>query len=70
MNEENVKLKAKTFFDHKIEVHITQNDGAWKNGKIKKIFDTYLMLDERIEGEMPIFFTEIKNMVKFTQKNK
>ena len=68
MIDDEIKNKAKTFCEHKIEVHITQTDGSWKNGKIKKMFDTYLMLDERIEGEMPLFYNEIKNIVKFNKK--
>jgi hypothetical protein len=68
MNEENIRLKAKTFCKHKIDVHITQEDGAWKNGKIKKVHEDYLMLEERLEGELPVFFSEIKNIVKFTNK--
>ena len=72
---DNVKLleqKANHFFRTGDEVHIKfkLKDGEmnrWKNGIILECSSDFFMLREFVDGEMPIFYLEIHDIVKFTR---
>lgn len=66
MNEELmvIKRKAQFYKDKNICVHISKKIGWIHNGFIKEISSDFLILDDEREGEMPIFFLEIKEIEK------
>lgn len=67
--EKELLFKVKTFKKLKFKIHISKKDGSWKNGEIKKVSEKYFILDEKKEGEIPIFFDDIKpnGITKFTE---
>lgn len=66
MSEENVLCrKAQEFLKLKIPVHISFKQNFWKRGIITEVKSDFFILDETIEGTMPIFFQEIKEIKKF-----
>jgi hypothetical protein len=69
MNEkkENDLLPQKVdyFFSNGVKVHISFNNGFWKRGIIKQISDTFFILDEVLEGEIPVFYQEIKGITAY-----
>ena len=61
--------KAAYFLEHNIEVHVSNSDGRFYNGYIVKIHeDSYLILDDKVYGETPIFFSGIISIERFREK--
>ena len=61
--------KAKYFIEHKIEIHISSSNGRFYNGHIIKIHEeSYLIIDDKVYGETPIFFSEIIGIERFKEK--
>jgi hypothetical protein len=68
MNENEMnKSKALYFKDKDISVHITKKNGRWNNGKIESIEEDKLIIDDREDGDTPIFLMEILDIEKFTE---
>lgn len=73
MNQENetelIKQKAKVFFEKKSMTHLALHDyaekRAWANGVIKELSDEFIILDEREDGDLLIFFKEIRKIEFF-----
>ena len=55
---------------HKQKVHIELINERFYNGAIMEILDDKLMLDEVNLGAMPIFFSQIKVLEAFKEKEK
>lgn len=61
--------KAAYFLEHNAEVHISSSNGRFYNGYIIKIHeDSYLIINDKIYGETPIFFSEILSIERFKEK--
>jgi|TARA_R100000750_G_scaffold62840_1_gene58457 hypothetical protein len=68
MDTENIKDKAKFFFDRKIIIHITTHKDSWYNGLILEISNNHLILNDKVHGESFILFEEIKTIDKYKEK--
>lgn len=64
-----LKQKAKYFYDNKITIHIKYKKGFWKRGQIKEIKKDYFVLNENLEGKIPIFFLEVKDIEKYSSNS-
>jgi hypothetical protein len=62
-------LKARYFLKNKLECHIILNNSWWYNGFIKQVKDTHLIIGERKLGEMPIYYNEIIEIIKYLPFN-
>ena len=49
-------------------VHISLTNGNWKNGIVKDVRSEFLILTERLEGDIPLFFQEILTIEPYTTK--
>lgn len=63
--KEEIIEKTKFYFDNFIKVHIETNSNRWYNGIIKSIEKEYILVDDRKEGIIEIFFSEIKMVERF-----
>lgn len=63
MNETNEK--AKFFFDKKVTIHVDTNSGRFYNGLIIEIHENFILVNDRMLGETPVYFSEIKNLERF-----
>ena len=63
-----IEKKANAFYLLQTKVHIFLNNGWWKRGYVKDVRTEFLILDEILEGEQPIFFEEIKSIEAYTPK--
>lgn len=51
---------AKFLFDKRITTHVDTTDGSFYNGLIIELSDTMLVINDRMLGETPILFSNIK----------
>lgn len=70
MNEEYedvtlLQQKANLFFKNKQKVHLSFKKDYWKRGYIKEVSADFFILDESLEGELPVFFLELKDIQLF-----
>jgi len=73
MNQEQVQVlmkKADYFYKNSIPVHIKFKENYWKRGLITELSSDFFLLDERMEGKMPIFFLEIEDIREFKEREK
>lgn len=63
-----LQKKADAFYVLKEKVHITFNNGHWARGLILEVGSEFFILDETLEGRQPVFFSDIKSIVKYTPK--
>jgi hypothetical protein len=74
MNEKETKLilkqKAEYFFGEKSEVHITKINKMFARGLILKIDKDKIMLQERKQGKIPVFFAEMLDISRCIEKEK
>ncbi len=61
-------IKAQSFFDLKLEVHILKSNREWLNGSIKEVGKSYLILIERKKGEVVVFFHEMFSIEKLEER--
>ena len=62
--DENIKRSAEVFFTNKVDVHITLISGSWCRGYITAVNEDHLILDEFMDGTMPIMFNKILGIEK------
>jgi len=63
------KKKVKAYFDNKLDVHLTLNDGEWLNAEIKDISnEEFFLINENKKGEMPVFYAELYDITKREEK--
>ena len=70
VNEELLKQKVNAYYKSGTIVHISFKKGYWKRGMILELSSDFFMLQERLEGEMPVFFSEIEDIAKFIPKER
>ena len=56
------------FFTKSITIHIDTNNGEWYNGLIIELHETFLVINDRVLGETPVPFSEIKVVERFKEK--
>lgn len=49
-------------------VHVSYKSGNWQRGKVIEVNSEFFIIDEILDGKMPIFFEEIKSIEKYKQK--
>jgi len=62
-------LKAQFYFDKKITVHVETYDDKFYNGLILEISKEFIVLNDRVLREIPIPFSNIKELERFREKN-
>jgi hypothetical protein len=63
MNE--INDVAKFLFENKITCHIDTKDGDFYNGLIIEFNETFIVINDRVLGETPMAFSEIRIIEKF-----
>jgi len=66
MNEHSELIRKKALFykNQEIVVHISKTNKWFHNGIIVEIQEDLLILNDEVEGDMPIFFEEIVDIEK------
>lgn len=59
--------KAQTFREHGKIVHVKYKNGIWKRGIITLVSRDFFFMQERLEGEVAVFFLEIKDIELFRE---
>ena len=69
MNDKQLVIQKKCEFFHKgkIAVHIKKENGYFHNGLILEVQGDLLIIDDRKNGAMPIYFMEIKEVEKMEE---
>ncbi len=65
MNE--TKLKTEFFFKHKILVHINTQTKFY-NGIIVEFHEDMIIIKDRVLGDTPVFFSEIKDIERYAAR--
>jgi len=65
-----IKKKVEAFQPLNERVHITLKGGMWKRGIIITIKPDFFLLNETLEGILPVFFQEVSKIEKYIQKEK
>lgn len=65
MDTNELKDKAKFLFDRKIITHVDTKDRSYYNGLIIELHETFIVLLDRVLGETPISFSEIKSIDRY-----
>lgn len=68
-NEEIVRKKIDTFYKNKNKVCIHLFKGFYKHGYINEISSDFFMFVDRFEGEIPVFFIELKDVMLSSVKD-
>lgn len=66
--KELIKRKAIYFYKDKIKVHIKKHNGYIHNGLILELQGDLLIIDDRVNGAMPIYFMEIFEIEKMEER--
>lgn len=66
MNEINDVVKF--LFEKKDTAHIDTLDSDFYNGLIIELHSSFLVINDRVLGETPVAFSEIKSIEKFREK--
>jgi len=53
------KKRAEFFFEHKTSIHIDTINKRWYNGLILEIHSDFILVLDRVVGEVPVYFEEI-----------
>jgi hypothetical protein len=61
-------LKAKTFLEKKLPVHILKTDREWFNGDLKEVRSDFLIINEFKKGQRILFFLEIYDINEYIKK--
>lgn len=69
-NEQILKKKVDYFYKNNSKVHIKFKKGYWKRGIIQENSSDFFILNETLEGNMPVFFIEISSIELFSEVNK
>lgn len=64
-----LQKKATVYFNRGEKVHISFKKGHWKRGIIQEVSADFFMLNETLEGMMPIFFLEIKDIRPYVDRS-
>jgi len=63
--------KIHFFFERKITVHISCEVDRFYNGLIIEIVgEDFILINDRVLGETPVYFSEIRNIERFEEVRK
>jgi len=63
--------KAQFFLEKQVTVHISCEKNRFYNGLIIKIVgENYILINDRMYGETPIYFSEIYSIERFKEDEK
>ena len=62
-----LRKKVDIYFILGTKVHIKKTDGIWKRGIIKEISADFFIIEEALQGAMPIFFQELRGIEPFRE---
>lgn len=65
-----IKKKVNYFLEYQRPVHIRFKKNYWKNGIIKEMEKDFFMLDEKMEGLMPVFYLEVLDIEEYTEDDR
>ena len=68
MEGNETKDMANFLFSKKITTHVDTKDNSFYNGIIIELHETFIVLNDRIVGETPIAFSEIKKIERYREK--
>ena len=68
MNENEVNEIATFLFNNRITTHIDTKDGGFYNGLLIELHETFIVINDRMLGLVPIPFSEIETIEKFRGK--
>jgi len=60
--------KAKIFHEENAPVHIETHSKKYYNGYILRVHADFIILEDIVVGENPIFFVEIKSIDKYKER--
>jgi len=60
-----LQQKADYFYKNNIIVHVKYRRGFWKRGYITKVSSDFFILKENFDGNIPVFFLELKDIEQF-----
>lgn len=63
-----LKKKADAYLVLGTKIHIKYKTGQWVNGIITDVKNDFFMLTEVLKGPMPIFFLEVEDIDKYTER--
>lgn len=63
-----IQKKVTYFFNENIPIHLFYKTGEWARGQIVSIEGDKFILDERIDGRIPVFFIEVAHVEKLKVK--
>jgi len=63
-----IRKRVDAFYRLQKKVHISLRLGNWKRGIILEVLDSSLVLDECLEGKIPIFFEEILKIDGYVER--
>ena len=66
--EELFRKKANIFFKEKLPVHIVIKSKIFYNGLITKLSADYFMIEDRVLGELPVFYVELYSIERQEEK--
>jgi len=67
MDKETIGKKLQFYKDKNTPIHIAM-DGSFKNGFIVSIHADFVMLNDFVFGELPVFFAEIIDITPYKSK--
>ena len=56
----NLQKRVQALKDTNSAAHLILKSGTWLNGYITKIYDDYFVILDREDGEVPVFFVDIR----------
>jgi hypothetical protein len=69
-NEMLMRKKVQFFYDSKEAVHVSYKKGYWKNGYIKEISYDFFIIDDFMDGDIPVFYLELNDISIYTPDKK
>lgn len=66
MNEELIRLA----FSKGIKIHITLEDGTWRNGFVIEVFGDVFDLEDKENGIEAFFYIQLKNVEPYLEVGK
>ena len=64
-NEQRIRIKISIFKSENKIVHLKKYNGSWYNGRIFLVKENYLMINDREDGLIKVYFIDIKDVSEF-----
>ncbi len=65
-----IQKKVEFFFKNKIKVHLMKEDRQFYNGLILEHSDKHLIMNDRVVGEVFVFYSEINKIDNYKEIGK